>query len=148
MATLIVLIVVWGVARLIGFAGVEAGDTWAASARIGLAAMFAMAGVTHFTKMRHDFVKMVPPVFAEPMAMVYFTGVCEILGAAGILIPGTRQIAGICLAILLVAMFPANMQATRKSIRLRGKLPTPLPFRAAMQIFYIAVTLWSTQAGR
>jgi uncharacterized membrane protein len=145
MASLVVLVAGLALFRVLGWTGVEALDTWQAAARAALALMFVFTGVTHFTPMRHDFARMVPPAFAQRMAVVYFTGVCEILGALGLLIPGTRRAAGLCLALLLVAMFPANIRAARHGVRLGGRRPAPLPLRAAMQTLYIALAVWSTR---
>jgi uncharacterized membrane protein len=145
MAALIVLTAVLALFRLLGWTGVEALDSWQASARAGLAVMFGFTGITHFTGMRHDYARMVPRAFAQPMALVYFTGACEILGAVGVLVPGTQRIAGLSLAVLLVALFPANMRAARKGITLAGRAPTPLPLRAAMQVLFIALVVWSTR---
>lgn len=127
-----------------GWLGTDQLSSWQSCARIGLALMFLFTGAAHFTTMRYDMAKMVPKAFAEPMAVVYFTGLCEILGAVGLLIPGTMRIAGLCLALLLIAMFPANIRASRDRITLGGRPPTPLPQRAAMQLLLIAVAIWST----
>ena len=35
---------------------------------------------------------MVPKAFPNPMAMLYFTGVCELAGAVGLLLPQTRSL--------------------------------------------------------
>jgi uncharacterized membrane protein len=85
---------------------------------------------------------MVPRVFPRPRFMVYLTGVLEILGAVGLLVPVSRSFAGLGLVVLLVAMFPANVKAARKGIALRGKLPTPLWIRGPMQLLFIGMTLW------
>jgi len=73
---------------------------------------------------------------------LFLTGILEILGAIGLLIPHVRTAAGICLAILFVAMFPANMNAARKKVPLRGKPATPLWLRLPMQVLFIALALW------
>jgi uncharacterized membrane protein len=74
--------------------------------------------------------------------LVYLTGVLEVLGAVGLLVPATRSFAGLGLVLLLVAMFPANVNAARKGMPLRGKLPTPLWLRLPMQLLFIGMTLW------
>jgi len=42
--------------------------------------------------------------------MVAISGVAEILGGLGVLVPRTRRAAGIGLILLLIAVFPANIQ--------------------------------------
>ena len=73
---------------------------------------------------------------------VFVTGILEILGAIGLLILQVRTAAGICLAILFVAMFPANINAALKQVPLRGKSATPLWLRLPMQGLFIALALW------
>jgi uncharacterized membrane protein len=83
MAALIVLFVSWLVFRGIGALEIAALASWHDSARFALAVMFVFTGAAHFTRMKHDMARMVPSVFPQPMGMVYFTGICEWLGAIG-----------------------------------------------------------------
>ena len=91
MIVLIVLVVVTLVARLIGHLKVPRLRDWAASTRLGLAAMFCFTAAAHFTSMRPDLVAMVPPSVPNPELMVTLTGVCEVLGGIGLLVPRTRR---------------------------------------------------------
>jgi uncharacterized membrane protein len=95
--------------------------------------------------MRDDLVRMVPPVLPFPHHLVTFTGLCEILGAIGILVPTMRRLAGVCLVLLLVALFPANLSAARRGLSLAGKPVTPIWLRLPIQIVFIALTWWATQ---
>jgi uncharacterized membrane protein len=142
----LVLIVLGGtllLARLAGAAGVDVLDSWAAATRAGLAAMLLLTASAHFTAMRHDLVRMVPPAIPHPMEFVYFTGLCEILGAFGLLVPRTRVAAALALIVLFVALLPANIHAARAGLTLRGKPVTPLTLRVPMQILFIALTAWA-----
>ncbi|MGC1968236.1 MAG: DoxX family protein, partial [Candidatus Acidiferrales bacterium] len=121
--------------------------SWIASTRWALAAMFLFTGVAHFTRARHGMAHMVPRVCGNAMAMVYFTGVCEIAGAIGMLIPRTRTAAGVCLILLLIAMFPANVKAAREKLNVAGRPATPLVPRAVIQIVFIGLVWWSTLLG-
>ena len=109
--------------------------------------MFLFTGVAHFTRARHGMARMVPRVCGNAMAMVYFTGVCEIAGAIGILLARTRMLAGIGLMLLLVAMFPANVKAAREKLNVAGRPATPLAPRTVIQIIFIGMIWWSTLAG-
>jgi uncharacterized membrane protein len=93
--------------RALGAAGVDAFGTWVGSARVALAVMFLFTASAHFSRMKEDLLRMVPPSFPSPRTLVLVTGVLEIAGAIGLLVPATRRIAGIGLALLLLAMFPA-----------------------------------------
>jgi uncharacterized membrane protein len=142
MVVLGVLLVSLLLFRGLGVLGVDIFATWQVSAAWALAAMFGFTASAHFTKTKEDLVAMVPKAFPNPRMLVYLTGVLEILGAIGLLVPVTRSLAGICLALLLVAMFPANVAAARKGTQLRGKPPTPLWIRAPMQLLFVGIALW------
>lgn len=146
MLVLIVLLAVWFIFRGIGAAGVHALATWQDSARYALVVMFAFTASAHFNKMKHDLARMIPAYLPQPLLIVYITGVLELLGAAGLMLPQFRRLAGICLIALLVGMFVANLNAAQKGVTLRGKPPTPLWLRAPMQVLFIALLWWSTRA--
>ena len=143
MIVLIVLGATLLLARLAGAAGVAVLNSWPAATRVGLAMMLLFTASAHFTAMRHDLARMVPPAIPSPMAMIYFTGVCEILGALGLLVPRTRVAAALALIVLFVALLPANIHAARAGLTLRGKPATPLALRVPMQILFIALTAWA-----
>jgi len=145
MAVLVVLVVSWLVFRGIGVLGVAVLETWQGSAGYALAVMFVMTGSAHFTKMKHDLERMVPRAFPRPMWIVYGTGVLEFLGAAGLLVPRVRSVAGWCLIVLLVAMLPANIRAARERLPLRGKPATALWLRVPMQMFFIGMIWWASR---
>ncbi len=65
----------------------------------------------------------------------------------GLLIHRTRRLAGVCLVLLLVAMFPANVNAIINGIPLGGNAPTPLWVRAPMQLLYIGMIWWTSIKG-
>jgi len=108
--------------------------------RVGAGCDVPVYGERHLTKTREDLIGMVPKAFPNPRFLMHLTGVLEVLGAVGLLVPATRSVAG--LALLLVAMFPANANASRKEVELLGKAPTPLWLRTPMQLLFIGMTLW------
>jgi uncharacterized membrane protein len=105
--------------------------------------MFGFTAAAHFNSMRADMVRMVPPAVPNPEFMVTFTGICEILGAVGLLIPRTRRVAAVALIVFLVAVLPANIQAALSGVTLRGAPPTPLIPRIVLQLLFIALIWWS-----
>jgi uncharacterized membrane protein len=145
MLVLIVLLAAWLVFRAIGAAGVHILASWQHSALYALAAMFLFTATAHFNKMKYDLALMIPSSFPRPLLIVYITGVLELLGAAGLVLPQFRRLAGICLMVLLVGMFVANVNAAQRGVTLRGKPPTPLWLRTPMQILFIALLWWSTR---
>ena len=75
----------------------------------GLAALLATSGVVHLVRPQ-VFEGIVPHALPNRRALVYASGVAELLCAAGLLVPATRRPAGYASAALLVAVFPANVQ--------------------------------------
>ncbi|MGV3710659.1 MAG: hypothetical protein ACO1Q7_17690 [Gemmatimonas sp.] len=73
-----------------------------------LAAVFAVAGISHFI-VPGAFESIVPSWVPAPRAMVYISGVAEIAGAVGLLVTSLRVYAGWGLIALLIAVFPANI---------------------------------------
>jgi len=145
MAVLIVLFSSWLILRGVGAIGITALATWHDSLRYALAIMFVFTGVAHFNRMRHDLARMIPAPFPQPMFIVYITGVFEFLGAAGLLIPRIRAVAGICLILLLLGMFTANVNAAVKGMTLLGKPVTALWLRTPMQILFIGLIWWASR---
>lgn len=141
MAPLLVLVVTTLVARAAGAAGLGPTATWPGALAVGLAAMFALTASAHFSRRRAGLVAIVP----HPAAAVTLTGVLEALGAVGLLVPpavlpGVRSAAAACLALLLVALFPANVHAARE--RRHPDAPhTPLGRRTAMQAAFLAAAV-------
>src|ERR1700730_8729587 len=114
MAPLITLLVGSILARILGLLGVGYVNGWTAAIAVGLAAMFVLTGVAHFAPpLRRDLIAIVPPRLPAPGLLVTVTGVLELLGAAGLLLPATRVAAPMCLLVLMLAMFPANVYASR-----------------------------------
>jgi uncharacterized membrane protein len=143
MAPLIVLVLAILLARLLGQFGVGHLRDWAASTRLGLAVMFLFTAAAHFNSMRPDLVAMVPPFVPNPEYMVTFTGICEILGAVGLLVPRTRRIAAVALIVFLLAVLPANIYAAQAGVTLRDAPATPLIPRLALQGLFIGLLWWS-----
>ncbi|MBC8107512.1 MAG: DoxX family membrane protein [Anaerolineae bacterium] len=70
--------------------------------------MFIAAGAWHFVN--PEFYRLIiPPMFPAPAALVIISGIAEIAGGIGILIPRLRRIAGWGLIALLIAVYPANI---------------------------------------
>lgn len=137
MAPLVVLVAVSGIARLIGLAPhADWLGSWPHAVRLGLAAMFVLTASAHFLQPRREaLIAMVPERLPAPAALVTVTGILELAGAAGLLIPPVAPIAALCLVLMLIAMFPANVRAARAGVGLKT---VPLPARTALQVVFIA----------
>jgi uncharacterized membrane protein len=78
-------------------------------ARWLLAACYFAAGILHVTHPR-PFLGIMPHWVPFPAQVVMATGVCELFGAVGLLIPRTRWWAGVMLALYALCVWPANVQ--------------------------------------
>jgi uncharacterized membrane protein len=117
--------------------------------RIGLTLVFfwfLLGGVAHFSLTETE-MRIVPPYIPWPRAAVLISGVFELLGAIGILIPRTRRAAGIGLFLLTIAVTPANVYMLQQAELFhvpRWALIVRLPF----QVVLLALILWSTSKPR
>jgi uncharacterized membrane protein len=118
---------------------------WRDAARIGIAVMFLFTAASRLSpEITRDLAAMIPPPLTGNVWLVYLTGLLEVAGAIGLLIPRTRRLAGICLVLLLVALFPANVYAALHGVQLRGSAASPLWYRAPLQLLWIATVWWSS----
>jgi uncharacterized membrane protein len=77
-------------------------------ARLLIASIYGPFGVLHIVG-SGGFLPIMPPLIPFPREIVVFTGLCEIAGAVGLLIPRTRRLAGIMLALYALCVWPANI---------------------------------------
>lgn len=74
-----------------------------------LVALFTTSGVLHLVRPQL-FEPIVPRALPARRALVHGSGLAELACAAGLLHPRTRQSAGWASAVLLVGVFPGNVQ--------------------------------------
>ena len=144
MAPLFILLISLVVLRGVGYLGVGRLSSWRRAGLFAVAIMFLFTGATHFTGMKHDYAAMLPGFVPMKVSIIHMTGALQILGAVGLLVPRTRRLAGIGLALLLVAMFPGNVYAALNEVPFRGEPPTPLWLRAPMQLLFIGMIWWAS----
>jgi len=147
MVPTVVLLFSFAVLRCAGFLGVAALDNWDTPLRAALFLMFLVTASAHWGRGRPDLVRMVPAVFPSPGIVVSLTGILEILGAVGLLLPFTARAAAICLAVLLMALFPANIRASRERLTILGRPAPNLVVRGAMQLLFIGALVAVAVAG-
>jgi uncharacterized membrane protein len=123
--------------------------SWKRVLRWILAAFMVAAGANHFVS-PDAYAAMVPRELPSPMALVYLSGVAEIAGGLGLLHPRTRVAAAWGLVLLLLAVFPANVNMAVNQLPLGGK-PVPswaLWARLPLQAVLIAWAWWMTRAEK
>jgi uncharacterized membrane protein len=138
------MILGWLGFRLLGALGaLSAAGTWSGALRYALAAMFVFTAGSHFApRTRPDLIRMVPSFFPKPALLVTLTGVLELLGAIGLLLPPFVALAAMALSVLLIAMFPANVYAAQHGLKIGGRAAAPLAIRLPLQLFWIGALWW------
>lgn len=117
---------------------------------LGLAIVFVWfmgGGILHFTE-EAFFLSITPPYVPWPLAAVQISGVLEILGAVGILIPRLRQIAGTCLFLLTLAVTPANIHMSLNPEAYPYVTEWQLTLRLVVQMLLLVCIWWSTRDSR
>ena len=114
--------------------------------RIVLAALFAFAGTMHFI-IPGQYAAIMPPALPLHRELIYLSGALEIAGGIGLLIPRTRRAAGIGLILLLLAVWPANLQMllNARAAGASAWAQTLLLLRLPLQLVLIA---WVWRASR
>lgn len=85
---------------------------------------FAVSGVVHLAR-PEVFTPIVPRSLPAPRTLVLVSGLAELACAAGMLVPWSRRPAGAAAALLLVAVFPANVQMALDAHHTAVEQPTP-----------------------
>ena len=73
-----------------------------------LSLFFTYAGIDHLVS-PNFYVSIMPPCIPWHLELVYLSGVFEVMGGIGVLIPRFRAMAGSGLVLLLIAVYPANL---------------------------------------
>lgn len=107
---------------------------------------FLIGGIAHFTATSLE-MTIVPPYIPWPHAVVWVSGVFELLGAAGLLYQPTRRAAGIGLFALTVAVTPAHIYMLQRP-ELFAVPYWALVLRLPLQAALLALIAWSTIVGR
>ena len=104
-----------------------------------LTAFMVLAGLNHFISPT-PYVAIVPSALPAHLALVYLSGVAEILGGLGLILPATRRLAAWGLIALFLAIVPANINMALHHLPMGGNdLPTwALWLRLPLQVVLIA----------
>ncbi len=105
------------------------------AARVLAALFFVVAGIGHFV-IPSFYLAMMPLWLPAHQLLVDLSGWAEIAGGVGLLIPRLRRAAGIGLILLLIAVFPANIQMLLNA-RAAGAAETALWIRLPFQILLV-----------
>ena len=114
--------------------------------RVVLALFFIAAGIMHFV-IPHPYARIVPPIFPHPLLLVFLSGIAEILGGVGLLVPWTQRAAAWGLVFLLIAVFPANIYMAVAHLPVPGILGQAWAQWARLPL-QIPMILWALQYVR
>ncbi|WP_428235687.1 DoxX family protein [Gracilimonas sp.] len=84
-----------------------------------IGALFILAGLLHFLK-PGMYMSIMPDYIPFHKAMVLISGIAEILGGIGIMVPEFRTYATWGLILLLIAVFPANLDMAWSGFKNHG----------------------------
>jgi uncharacterized membrane protein len=114
------------------------------AARIAMSVMLLFTSIGHFAFSR-GMAMMLPESIPFRLALVYITGIIEIVAAIGLQIPNFKNLTGILLIIFFILVLPANIYAAVKHIDYQtgkddGNRINYLWFRIPLQILFIIWT--------
>ena len=106
---------------------------------------YIMAGTNHFINLDW-YVRIVPPILPFKTAIVYISGILEIILGSLLIFPKTRFIAGWGLIILLVAVYPANIYVALTNGEAMDTTPMIAWGRLPFQFVFIGLAYWHSKA--
>ena len=106
---------------------------------------YIMAGTNHFINLDW-YVRIVPPILPFKTAIVYISGILEIILGSLLIFPKTRFIAGWGLIILLVAVYPANIYVALTNGEAMDITPLIAWGRLPFQFVLIGLAYWHSKA--
>lgn len=109
-----------------------------------MAGFYVLAGVNHFVAPEF-YLRIMPDYLPWHLALVYVSGVAEIVLGIAVLIPRLRRLAAWGIIALLVAVFPANVHAAMSEIPLASGDPFWNWVRLPFQGLFIVWAWWYTR---
>ena len=113
--------------------------------RISLALFFIFTGIGHFF-LTEKMMQMLPAFMPMRKEIIYITGVLEILGAIGLLIPRFVRAASIALILFLIGVLPANIYSAFQNLEFGGHQMGPIYLLARVP-FQLFVIFWTYYFG-
>lgn len=110
-----------------------------------LALIYAFVGVAHL-RGAEGFLAIMPAWVPFPLEVILITGVCEILGGVGLLIPRLRWISGVMLALYAICVYPANLHHAFGQVSVGG-LPSSWWYHGPRLAFQPVFVWWALFAG-
>ena len=106
---------------------------------------YIMAGTNPFIN-PDWYVRIVPPILPFKTAIVYISGILEIILGTLLIFPKTRFIASWGLILLLVAVYPANIYVALTNGEVMDTTPLIAWGRLPFQFVFIGLAYWHSKA--
>ena len=105
---------------------------------------YIMAGTNHFIN-PDWYVRIVPPILPFKTAIVYISGILEIILGTLLIFPKRRFIASWGLILLLVAVYPANIYVALTNGEVMDTTPLIAWGRLPFQFVFIGLAYWHSK---
>lgn len=110
-----------------------------------LATLYLIAGIAHIMQ-PGGFLAITPHWVPFPEQVVLWTGIAEIAGAIGLIIPHVRYAAAIGLALYALSVWPANINHAINNIAISGNT-LGLGYHAPRLLLQPVIIWWALWAG-
>lgn len=127
--------------------GVRQGTRWQRLALWFVIAWFFFGGLAHFAFTDLE-ASIVPPQIPDPVDVVLVSGVLELAGAFGLVLPWTRRLAGWGLFVLTLAVTPANVYMLLAHDRFPSIPVSLLWLRLPLQGVLLWLIVWGSRWRR
>lgn len=113
---------------------------WQRVLRVVLALPLFVSGLGHFVRTAL-FASIIPLISPHREFLVILTGIFELAGGIGLQLWKTTRMAATCLAVMMIAVFPANIYVANQTV---GGIPMPgVLVRTGLQAIYMVLLLAS-----
>jgi len=123
------------------------GTRWQRVALWFVIAWFFFGGLAHFAFTELE-ASIVPPQIPDATDVVLGTGVLELAGALGLMLPWTRRLAGWCLFALTLAVTPANVYMLHAHDQFPSVPVWLLWLRLPLQLVLLWLIVWGSRWRR
>ena len=112
-----------------------------------IALFFIAGGIAHFV-FTDFFVQSMPDYLSYHKELVIISGIFELLGAIGILVPQTRCFSAFGLILLVIAVYPANINMALHPERFKDIPVLFLYVRLPFQFLFVWFIWWAIAPER
>ena len=106
--------------------------------------LYIGVGINHIIN-PNWFIRIIPPILPFKIALVYISGIFEIILGSLLIFPKTRFIAGWGLILLLLAVYPANIYVALTNGKAMDTTPMIAWIRLPFQFVFIGLAYWHSK---